>query len=230
MLSHIGADIHKREGMYLHFSDGRLIDLSKNQVRRLAEEYWNNSSRLPPHIRQDDAFKTCDVCPFKGQNVFCSAMKPILPFLEEIDRFYSYDKVTAVYVKKEGLAYVSETNMQNALQYVTNMAIFEYCEDAKQYHIYFQGIEPFMEMSESVSRLFLNIYWLNKGDWKKVHTTIDEMRHAVTVTSKNCVERLNLMCKSDAFTNAYVKTHILSEMLAVDIIEATLEKYLRRKK
>jgi hypothetical protein len=225
MVDRVEKDMHKSAGMYLHFTDGGLIDLSKNQVRSLAEEYWNNPSKLPPHIRQDDAFRTCDVCPFKGQNVFCSAMKPLLPFLEEIEQFNSYDRVTAVYVKKQGLAYVSETNMQSALQYVTNMAIFEYCEDAKQYNVYFQGIEPFMELSEAVLRLFLNIYWLNRGDGEKVRTVIEEMRHAVTVTSKNCVGRLNLMCKSDAFINAYVKTHILSELLDVDMIEETLEEY-----
>ena len=81
-----------------------------------------------------------------------------------------------------------------------------------------------MGMEQTLSRLFLNIYWLNGGDAKKVHTAIEEIRHAVTVTSKNCVERLNLMCKSDAFINAYVKTHILSEMLGVNI-EDTLETY-----
>ena len=220
----IDIDHYNKEGMYLNFADGRLLDLSKENVHRLADEYWNNPSKLPPHVRQDDAFKTCSVCPFKGQSVFCSAIKPLLPFLEEMDRFNSYDNVTAVYVKRKGLVDVCETNMQNALQYVTNMATFEYCEDAKQYRIYFQGIEPFMGMKEALSRLFLNIYWLNKGDWKKVYTVIEEMRYAVTVISKNCVERLNLMCNSDAFVNAYVKTHILADMLGVNFDE-TLEKY-----
>jgi len=220
----IDINCYSLEGMYLYFTDGELLDLSKESVRRLSDEYWNNPTKLPPHIRQNDAFKTCSVCPFKGQNVFCSAMKPLLPFLEKLERFNSYDSVTAVYMQKEGLAHVCETNMQNALQYVTNMAIFEYCEDAKQYHIYFKGIEPFTGMKQTLSRLFLNIYWLNGGDAKKMHTAIEEIRHTVTVTSKNCVERLNLMCKSDAFINAYVKTHILSEMLGVNI-EDTLETY-----
>ena len=222
----IKTDIYHKEGMFLHFADGGLLDLSKERVHLLTDEYWNNPAKLPPHIRKDDAFKTCNICPFKGQNVFCSAIKPLLPFLEEMEKFNSYDKVTAVYLKKEGLAYICETNMQSALQYVTNMAIFEYCEDAKQYHVYFQGIEPFMDMTEALSRLFLNIYWLNHGEMEKVHAIIDEMRHAVTVTSKNCVERLNLMCKSDAFINAYVKTHILAEMLNVGM-DDTLEEYFK---
>jgi hypothetical protein len=212
----VEADLHPHEGMYLHFEDGGRLDISKEHVRRLADEYWNNPSKLPPRIRQDDAFRTCSVCPFVGQDVFCSAIKPLLPFLEQMDRFHSYDKVTAVYVRKGGIESVSETNMQKALQYVTNMAIFEYCEDAKLYQQYFVGIEPFMDLKEAVSCLFRNINQLNQGDREKVHIVIDELRHAVTVTTKSCVSRLNLLCRSDAFINAYVKTQILAEMLAVN--------------
>jgi hypothetical protein len=220
----INTDCYDKEGMYLNFADAGVLDLSKERVRLLADEYWNNPDKLPPHIIQNDAFKTCSVCPFKGQNVFCSAIKPLLPFLEEMERFNSYDHVTAVYVKKKGLAKISETNMQTALQYVTNMTIFEYCEDAKQYLLYFHGIEPFMSMNETLSRLYMNIYWINGGNREKAQAVIEEIRYAVTVTSKNCVERLNLMCNSDAFVNAYVKTHILAEMLSVNIDEA-LEEY-----
>jgi hypothetical protein len=224
-----GRDIHKNEGMYLHFSDNSFLDLSKDHVRNLADEYWNNPLKLPPHIRENNAFKTCAVCPFVGQDVFCSAMKPLLPFLEQMDSFNSYDKVTAVYVKQEGFEYVSETTMQGALQYVTNMAIFEYCEHAKQYRTYFQGIEPLMDMGEAVSRLYLNIYWLNEGDQEKVIKIIDEMRHVATITSKNCVKRLNLICKSDAFVNAYVRTYYFADMLRIKVVNGLLEAYFKGK-
>lgn len=229
MQNSIAKEGRQPEGMYLHLPDGHILDFSQERVRLLAEEYWNNPDKLPQQVRQNDAFKTCTVCPFSGQNVFCSAIKPLLPFLEEIDRFNSYDKVTAVYATKEGLLHLSETNMQKALQYVTNMAIFEYCEDAKQYQVYFRGIEPFLEMGEAVSRLFLNIYWLHDGDRGKVAEIIDSLRYAVTVTSKNCVERLNLMCSKDAFINAYVRTHILSEMLVSGVVDASLEGYFKGK-
>jgi len=222
----INLDGYDKEGLYLILTDGGFLDLSKERVRLLADEYWNNPAKLPPHVRQHDVFKTCSVCPFKGQSVFCSAMKPLLPFLEEMDRFNSFDRVTAVYVKKKGVVKISETNMQTALQYVTNMAVFEYCEDAKQYLMYFKGIEPLMDMKETLSRLFMNIYWINGGNWQKAQAVIEEMRYAITVTSKNCVERLNLMCNSDAFVNAYVKTHILAEMLRMNIDE-TLGEYFR---
>lgn len=221
------ADInkHKQEGMYLYSVDGALLDLSKERVLRLTQEYWHDPAKLPLHMRQDDAFKACSVCPFKDQDVFCSTLKPLLPFLEDMERFKSYDKVTAIYVKKEGLASVKETTMQDALQYVTNMSIFEYCEGAKQYRRYFKGIEPFMEVNESRSRLFLNIYWLSNGDRGKARSAMEEMRQVITVISKNAVARLNVMCKSDAFSNAYVKAHSLVSILPIIDIDVTLAQY-----
>jgi hypothetical protein len=116
--------------------------------------------------------------------------------------------------------------MQTALQYVTNMAIFEYCEDAKKYHRYFKGITPFMNSNEVACRIFLNIFWLAKGGRWRTNRIIKEMKRTISVTSKSCVKRLNLMCKSDAFMNAYVKTQIVTEMLSFNI-DATLEKYFQ---
>jgi hypothetical protein len=225
MKNQAGLGIHKQEGMYLYSAGGELLDLSKQRVVRLAQEYWNNPEKLPLQIRKNDAFKACSVCPFKDQDVFCSTLKPLLPFLEDMGRFNSYDKVTAIYVKKEGLEYITETTMQDALQYVTNMSIFEYCEGAKQYHRYFKGIEPFMDIDESRSRLFLNVYWLHGGDLVKVHSAIHEMRQVIMVISKNAVARLNIMCKSDAFSNAYVKAHSFVAFLPLIDIDVTLAKY-----
>lgn len=225
MINQADIGMHKQEGMYLYTVDGMLLNLSKERVLRLTQEYWNDPAKLPLHIRQNAAFKACPVCPFKDGDVFCSTLKPLLPFLEDMERFNSYDKVTAIYVKKEGLAYVKETTMQDALQYVTNMSVFEYCEGAKQYHKYFRGIEPFMDVNESRSRLFLNIYWLCNGDRVKARQAIDEMRQVITIISKNAVARLNIMCKSDAFSNAYVKAHNVVAVLPIIDIDVTLAKY-----
>jgi hypothetical protein len=225
MVNQADIGMHKQEGMYLYSVDGVFLDLSKERVLRLTQEYWNDPAKLPLHIRQNDAFTACSVCPFKDQDVFCSILKPLLPFLDDMEKFNSYDRVTAIYVKKAGLAYITETTMQDALQYVTNMSIFEYCEGAKQYHRYFKGIEPFTDINEIRSRLFLNIYWLCNGDRGKASSAIDEMRQVITVISKNAVARLNIMCKSDAFSNAYVKAHNIVSVLPIIDIDVTLAKY-----
>lgn len=224
----IKADNYKNEGMYLHFENGDFLDLSIDNVKRLADEYWNNPKLLPAYIRDNDFFKTCTVCPYRGQDVFCSAVKPLLPFLEKIENFLSYSKVTAVYVNKEGLIQIKNVQLQKALQYITSMAIFEYCEDAKQYQKYFKGIMPFMEVREIAARLFLNVYWLNNSDMALTKKSIKEMTEAVTITSKSCVQRLRLMCKSDAFINAYVNTQVYS-MLLSEVDEVFVERYFLSK-
>jgi len=228
MTHRIRKDRHETEGLYLYAEGGVFFDLSRVRIQRLAEAYWNDPAKLSPSVRQDDAFQACDVCPFKGHNALCSAMKPLLPFLEEMDRFHSYDKVTAVYVPKRGLEYVADTTMQTALQYVTNMGIFEYCEGAKRYHQYFYGIDPFLNMNENLARLFLNVYWLKRGNQNQIDELIGEMQAVIKVISGNSIKRLAVMCKSDVFINAYIKTYYFVEMLTVVNIDATLGKHFHR--
>jgi len=57
----IDIDYYDKEEMYLIFSDDRVIDMSKERVRLLVDEYWNDPAKLPLHERQKDVFKTCNV-------------------------------------------------------------------------------------------------------------------------------------------------------------------------
>jgi len=220
----IKTDAYKKEGMYLHFANGDFFDLSVENIKRLGDEFWGSPEKLPVHIRCNDAFKTCTVCPYKGQDVFCSAMKPLLPFLEGIEKFASYDDVAAIYLNKYGVLSICETKVQAALQYVTNMSVFQYCESMKQYSRYFKGIAPFMTLEEVASRIFLNIYWLNKRNSDKLKQVIQQLCNDVTVTSESCIKRLRLMCHSDAFMNAYIETHIYPALLSINS-EEVINKY-----
>jgi hypothetical protein len=58
---------------------------------------------------------------------------------------------------------------------------------------------------------------------------IHKMRHFATITSKNCVKRVNLICKSDAFANAYVRTYIFADMLRLNVVNGLLEAYFKGK-
>jgi hypothetical protein len=201
--------------MYLYFPDGDSLDLSVENIKKLSEDFWANPCLLPPEMREHVDFKTCAVCPFRGQDVLCSAMKPLIPFLEQIEKYLSHDRVTAIYVRKNGEILIAETTLQKALQFVTNMALFEYCENAKQFRAYFRGILPFMSLEEAIARLIMNINWLNRNEPGKAGQVIADLRNYVTVTSKSCIKRLGVMCKSDAFRNAYVKTQTFTEFLAM---------------
>jgi hypothetical protein len=211
----IKTDAYKKEGMFLHVANGDFLDLSRENIKTISDEWWNNPEKIPPKMREKEYFKTCVVCPYRGQNVFCSAMKPLLPFLEKMNNFASYDKVTAVYVrnKDDNVIYVSDTKVQNTLQYVVNMSLFEYCENAKQFKEYFRGIMPFMKTEEIISLVFLNLYWFFRGDKEKMKAEIERMNFDITNTTSNCVKRLNLLCSSDAFMSAYINTQTTAALL-----------------
>jgi hypothetical protein len=213
----------KKEGLYLFLENGRFIDFSRERIKQLGDEYWRNPDKLPEAVRQHEHFKTCTVCPYRGQDVFCSAMKPLLPFLEDMDAFKSFDKVVAVYVDKAGMIFVSHTTLQRALQYISNMALFEYCEDAKEYHHFFRGIYPLMDLDDAAAVLFLNLYWHYRGNLKKIDAELKQMADAVKVTSVSCVNRLRTMCHSDPFINSYIMTHTFAEVFSN--IDEIMEEY-----
>ncbi len=60
----INTEDYKKEGLYLHFSDGGFLDISRERIEKLGEEYWHDPRRLPESIRDHHDFKTCTVCPF----------------------------------------------------------------------------------------------------------------------------------------------------------------------
>lgn len=220
----ITTECFKKEGMYLFFPNGESMDFSVENVRKVSEEIWNDPAMLPQQMREHVDFKVCSVCPFRGQEVLCSAMKPLLPFLEQIEKFVSYDRATAVYVHRDGEITIVQTDLQQGLQYLTNMSLFEYCENAKQFRHYFRGIRPFMKLEEAITRLVLNITLFHRDDSQKVEKVIKELRYHVTVASRSCVRRLGVMCKSDAFKNAYAKTQCFTEFLSINP-ESLIEAY-----
>jgi hypothetical protein len=211
----IDLTAYPEEGMYLHCQDGTSFDFSVTNIASLATALWNDPARLSPEIRHDELFKTCAVCPFRGQNVLCSAIKPLLPFLENVERFKSTDRVTVVYRDSMGIISSQCADMQTALQYLTDMSVFQYCEDMKGYKAYLAGVRPLRSTQENVQALLLNIFWRTKGDKHDAKQVMDEIQSAISIISRNCFRRLHLMCRSDAFKNAYVKTHVVGELIAL---------------
>jgi len=214
----------RKDGMYLFFPDGTMMDLSRERVIALGDVYWNDPQKLAADIRDHDDFKTCSVCPNRGKKVLCSAMKPLLPFLEEMERFTSCDIVGVVYVRQGKVQIWPEVAIQYALQYVTDMALFDYCEDAKVYRAYFRGIDPLMPAQDAACRIFLNMFWLEGGDREKVTQKIDEMSETILIMTQSCVKRLNVMCRSDAFMNAYVNSEAIFSGLS-SAIKPWLDEY-----
>ena len=211
---HLNFDDHEAPGLYLIFDDGTRIALTRENVEQITEDYWKDSSKIPAEVKNAVAFKRCDFCPLKGDHHICDALRPILPLLETLDKHNSFDEVTAVYKWDDhGLYHVSHTTMQRALRYISNLSLMEYCRTGIKFHKYFNGTIPISGTDEMVNRIYLNIYWIHQGDQETIDRVINELKKDMTMAVENQVRRLRLISKNDAFLNAFVLTHMITEVL-----------------
>jgi len=138
----------------------------------------------------------------------------VLPFLDIVDQYVSYDKIIAVYKGKEDkLVHVRATTMQDALKYVSILSLLRYNLVLQKYWRYYYGIIPIMSGREVATRVYLNMYWLHKGNLEEIKGIIKKFGEELKVSSTNQVKRLNLVCKNDAFLNAFVNTQLVTQFL-----------------
>jgi hypothetical protein len=138
----------------------------------------------------------------------------LLPFLDIVDQYVSYDEVIAVYKGNEDdLVHVRATTMQNALRYVSILSLLRYNLVLQKYWKYYYGIIPIMGGREVATRVYLNMYWFHKGNLEEMKAIIRTFGEELRVSSTNQVKRLNLVCKNDAFVNAFVNTQLVAQFL-----------------
>jgi len=214
----------EQEGLYLIFPDLSRVVLTRERIQKVTKEYWEDPEKIPPQVKKAIEFQRCPFCPLKGQKDFCDALRPILPFLEVVDKYVSFDKVTAVYKdENKDLFYVADTTMQEALKFISIMSLMQYCQIGRKYWKYYLGITPLVGGKETAQRLYLNIYWLNKGDMEAVKKTIAIFDEQIRITADNQVKRMNLICKNDAFMNAFVNTQAAAVFLNMDIEKSLIK-------
>jgi hypothetical protein len=83
----------------------------------------------------------------------------------------------------------------------------------QKYWKYYYGIIPIMGGREVATRVYLNMYWLHKGNLEEIREMIKRFGEELRVSSTNQVRRLNLVCKNDAFVNAFVNTQLVTQFL-----------------
>ncbi|MGD0883275.1 MAG: hypothetical protein ABSA46_00110 [Thermodesulfovibrionales bacterium] len=211
---------YAQKGLYLLFGDSSIISLTESNIERTAREFWDDPNKIPIHVRKAADFQLCGICPEKGNEGICYSLHPVLPFLELIDQYFSFDKVTAFYREdEEGLLYISETAMQNALQYISILSLLSYCRVGRKYWKYYYGVIPIMGADAAVNRFYLNIYWLHEGKMNEINKFISEFKENISIISENVIKRLNLICQRDAFINAFFNTHVFAEFLSMDMEE-----------
>ncbi len=211
----------KESGLYLFFSNGSTLALTPRTIEERTHAILGNPKKMPPEILKAEAFQLCSVCPHHGNsNVTCHAIRPMLAFWENMDQYFSCDRVTAVYrgTEKEKLI-VAETSLQYGLQYLSMLSLLHYCEVGKKYWKYFCGVHPLMESSDLVARVYLNMFWSCGGDREKARKLINTFHEEITITTRCQMDRIRLFCRHDPFLNALVITQIASEFLAINAEE-----------
>ncbi len=216
-------DSYQETGLYLILKDSTQLILTRENIEKVASEYWADPNKIPPNVKEAGELQRCSFCPLQGKRDLCDALRPVLPLLDIVDKFVSFDQVTAVYKPDEqGLLHVSNTTMAHGLRYVCLLSLMHYCKTGRKYWKYYFGTIPVSGSTEFANRLYLNIHWIYDGNKESIDKAISEFCDRMTMATKNQVARLQLICKNDAFLNAFASVHTTTQLLNV-----TKDKYLK---
>ena len=214
-------DAFQEEGLYLLFDDATRVELTRKTIAKLAEVYWKDPEKIPPEVKKAADFQLCAHCPEKGKDVLCCALKPMIPYVDKVGKYFSYDQVTAVYrQKKSPVLHVVHTSMQEALKYLSILSLTFYCKMGGKYHRYFDGVIPLMDIQSISDRVYLNIYLECAGNPQKIKEAITIFKKEIFESSKCMVKRLHLLCHHDAFVNAFINAELVTEFLDLVVAEA----------
>ncbi len=204
----------EKEGLYLLFPDSTTLELTRENIEKVTGSYWQDLTKIPEDKRKAIDFQKCYFCPHKNSEDICDSIRPVLPFLDIVDKYVSYDDVIAVYKGNEAkLVHIRATTMQDALKYVSILSLLRYNLVLQKYWKYYYGIIPIMSGKEVATRVYLNMYWLHKGNLEEIKEMIKRFGEELRISSANQVRRLNLVCKNDAFMNAFVNTQLVTQFL-----------------
>ncbi|MBL7076343.1 MAG: hypothetical protein ISS31_02625 [Kiritimatiellae bacterium] len=205
-------------GLYLEMPNGDRVVLTRALIEEKAQAMLNNPDLLSPEVRAAADYQACDICPERETAQICHAIMTTLPFFDEIDRYMSYDSVTAVFRESEGSSLlIRDTTMQGALQYVSILSLMHYCEVGRKYGAFFEGVNPLMPQVEIASAVYKNMYIACEGDLAILTDTLRTMQEELLQTAKCQIKRLQLISKRDAFLNAFVATETTTELMLMQV-------------
>ena len=211
-------------GLYLLFPDGGRLDLTRKEIEARTRAMLDDPAIIPAHVRAATAYQPCDVCPERATAEICHAILTTLPFADEIDRHMSFDKVTAVYRdERSDTVLVRQTTMQEALQHIAILSLLYYCEVGRKYYPYFEGVNPLMPTDLIAKAVFLNMYSACRGNMQRLEEILHTMQAEIMQTARCQMKRLRLICRKDAFMNAFVNTHSTTELMLMEVHKRAAE-------
>jgi hypothetical protein len=213
-------------GLYLFVRNEHFIDLGYDTVQAHAEAFWNDPTQLDESIKDKAAFMPCSVCSNVGKKVLCLAIRPLLPLSKVLDQFVSYDETVAFYKDANGNCSMAKTSLQNALNFVVQMGLIDFCDVGQQYKHWFLGTHPLMTTPELVKRVYLNLFWIEKGNMEKINQEIKTFADKLRITISCQMIRIRLVAKSDPILNALVSFNMVT-LLLQSKVEENLQKELR---
>ncbi len=201
-------------GLYLLWSDGNRLALTHAYINDCTQRMLDDPACIPAAVRAAAEYAPCDICPERERALICHAIMPVLPFMRDVDRYMSYDRVTAVYrdVDSDMLTLV-DTSMQYALKFICMLSLMHYCEVGRKYASYFTGINPLMPAPDIADAVYRNLFVEAGGEKVVIDATIQTMSTELLQTTRCQAERVRLVCRQDAFVNAYVATYTVVQLL-----------------
>lgn len=192
-------------GLYIFMPDGTRLELTLANIERVAAEFWEDPTKFSPEAKKAIELEKCEMCPDRGRPGVCHAIHPILPIVQQADKYRSYTPVRVLFKAEDGnLVRSAEVPIQQALSYVCMLSLICYCDVGKKYWEYYEGIHPLMQAHEIAHRLLLNINQANEGDPEKVRAIVEQFEREIMVTTRCVLNRLHLLCREDALLNAFV--------------------------
>lgn len=210
----------KEPGLHLFAAGGVHLALTEDRIRAFTTKFWHDPDLLPTAVREAAELRRCPMCPLAGQGGLCDALRPALTFLDEVNRFASYDSVTAIYRSPETdmLRIATPVSVQHALRDVAFLSLISYCQNGQQkFGRYFRGIAPLLETVEIANRLYLNIFWIHHGDRDAVNQAVEVFAREILIATRNQNARMHLLCTNDAFLNAFVAAQVAIELLTINV-------------
>jgi len=205
-------------GLYLLFPDGTRLDLTRKEIETRVRVILDDPEKIPPHVRAAADYEACAICPERNKAEICHAIMPTLCFLDELDRYMSYDVVTAVFCDPEsGALRIRETTMQEALQYVSILSLIDYCEVGRSYAPYFEGVDPLMPPPSIARAVFQNMYLACRGDMTRLQRILSTMQDELLHTAECQARRLRVISQRDALINAFVNTQMMTELMVLEV-------------
>lgn len=202
------------KGLYLIFDDQNRVDMIPEHIERISNEYWSDPQKIPEELKNDEIFMPCEHCPEFGNKVLCKALRPIFPYLDKVDKYMSYDKVTCVYRDDDPeVLYVSYTTVQRALVYISMLSMVFYCEMSEKYSQYLKDINPFTSNHLISKQIYANMYVEHNGDLSVIEPLLTDFKQEIFESTECLVKRLRKICKNDAFINAFINAHVIIDAI-----------------